>query len=136
LSDSRIAALWALARRLLIGGTPLLAVCLGHQVLAGVLGLPIRRMPVPAQGLQRDIDFFGRRERVGCYNAFAAYSEVDLLLPALSREAVRVSRDRVTGEVYGLRGRHLRSAQFHPESVLTERGPELLREMLTAMFVV
>jgi phenazine biosynthesis protein phzE len=133
LRDSRIAALRALTRRLLIGGTPLLSVCLGHQVLAGLLGLAVRRMPTPAQGLQRDIDYFGRRERVGCYHTFAAYSDADVVMPALLAEPVRVSRDRVTGEVYGLRASRLRSAQFHPESVLTERGPELWREMLTAL---
>ena len=134
LSDSRIVALGALTRRLLANGTPLLAVCLGHQVLAALLGLAVRRMPVPAQGLQRDIDFFGRRERVGCYHTFAAYSEVDVLSPAGEpAQPVRVSRDRVTGEVYGLRASRLRSAQFHPESVLTARGPGLLHEMLAAL---
>jgi phenazine biosynthesis protein phzE len=133
LNDSRIAALRALTLRLLVGGRPLLSVCLGHQVLAGLLGLAVRRMPLPAQGLQREIDFFGRRERVGCYNTFAAHSEADVLMPTVLTEPVRVSRDRVTGEVYGLRASRLRSAQFHPESVLTERGPDLLREMLTAL---
>jgi phenazine biosynthesis protein phzE len=147
LNDSRIVALRALTRLLVVGGTPLLSVCLGHQVLADLLGLAVRRMPAPAQGLQRDIDFFGRPERVGCYHTFAAYSEVDVLMPAGAERAqsrtapgpalpaapVRVSRDRVTGEVYGLRAPGLRSAQFHPESVLTERGPDLLRDMLTAL---
>jgi phenazine biosynthesis protein phzE len=133
LSDSRIAALRALTRRLLRAGGPLLSVCLGHQVLADLLGLAVRRMPAPAQGLQRDIDFFGRRERVGCYHAFAAYSDVDVLVPPLLARPVELSRDRATGEVHAMRARGLRSAQFHPESVLTGRGPGLLREMMIAL---
>ena len=125
-----------LTRRLVTGGTPLLSVCLGHQVLATLLGLPVRRMPAPAQGVQREIDFFGRRERVGYYNTFAAYSDSDCLATALFAEPVRVSRDRASGEVYGLRAPALRSAQFHPESVLTRGGPELLAGMMAALMEV
>jgi phenazine biosynthesis protein phzE len=133
LNDSRIAALWDLTRRLVAGGTPLLSVCLGHQVLAGLLGLPVRRMPVPAQGTPRDIEFFGRSQRVGCYNTFAAYSDHDRVTTDLVAGPVEVSRDRVSGEVYGLRAPGLRSAQFHPESVLTHDGPGLLADMLTGL---
>jgi 2-amino-4-deoxychorismate synthase len=133
LSDSRIVALRELTRSLVTGRVPLLSVCLGHQVLAVLLGLPVRRMPSPAQGLRRDIDFFGRTESVGCYHAFAAYSDRDRLTTPLIPKAVQVSRDRASGEVFGLRAPGVWSAQFHPESVLTRRGPALLREMLTAV---
>jgi phenazine biosynthesis protein phzE len=133
LSDSRMVALRTLTRTLVTARVPLLSVCLGHQVLAVLLGLPVRRMPSPAQGVRRDIDFFGRRESVGCYNTFAAYSGHDRLVTPLIPKVVRVSRDGRTGEVFGLRAPGLRSAQFHPESVLTRRGPELLREMLTGV---
>ena len=129
----KIAALRARTRRALRGGVPLLAVCLGHQVLAGLLGLPPRRRPAPAQGERREIDFFGRAERVGFYNTFAAYSAVDAVTHPLARGAIEVSRDRYTGEVYGLRAPGLRSVQFHPESVLTENGPRILANLFTSM---
>jgi phenazine biosynthesis protein phzE len=131
--DPRIGALHALTRRLLIDQVPTLSVCLGHQVLAVLLGLTVRRRPEPAQGVQREIDFFGRREAVGCYNTFAAYSDRDRLATDLMSTPVEVSRDRATGEVYGLRAPGLRSAQFHPESVLTRHGPDLLRDMLASL---
>jgi phenazine biosynthesis protein phzE len=44
---------------------------------------------------------------------------------------VRVSRDDSTGEVHALRGPGFASAQFHPESVLTRRGPQILADMFT-----
>jgi phenazine biosynthesis protein phzE len=44
-----------------------------------------------------------------------------------------VCRDRTTGEVYGLRAPAVRSVQFHPESILTERGGDLVRDLMTAL---
>jgi phenazine biosynthesis protein phzE len=111
----------------LADGTPLLSICLGHQVLAGLLGLPPRRRPVPAQGERREIDLFGRTERVGFYNTFAAYSDADTI------GAVEVSRDRYTTEVHALRGPRLWSLQFHPESILTEDGPRILSDVLSSL---
>jgi phenazine biosynthesis protein phzE len=106
---------------------PLLAVCLSHQVLCRRLGFDLRRRESPNQGLQREIDLFGARERVGFYNTFAAHSDDD------KREVdgvglVEVSRDVGTGEVHALRGPAFASMQFHPESVLTVDGPRLIAE--------
>lgn len=127
LTDPKIARLRTLTETLLAQRIPLLAVCLGHQVLAGVLGLPVRRRPVPAQGEQRAIEHFGR---VGFYHTFSAYSTLDRL------GAVEVCRDRATGEVYALRGPGVRSVQFHPESVLTQRGADIVRGLVTALLRV
>jgi phenazine biosynthesis protein phzE len=78
---------------------------------------------VPNQGVQREIDLFGRRELVGFYNTFAAHSAVD----GLDRDGLRVEvcRDRRTGEVHALRAPTLVSLQFHVESILTEDGVRL-----------
>jgi 2-amino-4-deoxychorismate synthase len=130
LADPKIAALRTLTATLLAERIPVLSVCLGHQVLAGLLGLPLRRRPVPAQGEQREIDLFGRVERVGFYHTFAAYSEVDRVVD------VEVCRDPVTREVYALRGPGVRSVQFHPESVLTQRGADIVRGLVTALLRV
>jgi 2-amino-4-deoxychorismate synthase len=126
--DPRIAVLRRIVSGLLASGTPVLAVCLGHQVLASQLGLPLRRRPVPAQGEQREIDLFGAPEWVGFYNTFAAYCEADEL-PG----GVEVARDPVTGEVFALRGTRLWSMQFHPESVLTRQGLDILRKAIGAL---
>ena len=135
-TDPKIAALRELTETLVRQRTPVLSVCLGHQVLAGLLGLPICRRPVPAQGEQREIDFFGRGERVGFYNTFAAYADADHLTCPLTGVPVEVGRDRDTSEVYGLRAPRIRSVQFHPESVLTRRGPAILRELIGTLLDV
>ncbi|HEV7453419.1 MAG TPA: anthranilate synthase family protein [Pseudonocardiaceae bacterium] len=129
-NDPRIAALWQVVGRLLRGEVPFLCVCLSHQVLASALGLELVRRETPNQGVQEEIDLFGRRERVGFYNTFAARSEHDLLHRVGLPGPVRVSRDRYTGEVHALRGPGFASTQFHPESLLTQNGVHILNELV------
>ncbi|GAB3855943.1 anthranilate synthase family protein [Dactylosporangium cerinum] len=132
-TDPRIAALRDTAGDLLAGAVPFLAVCLGHQVVCDALGLPIRRLPVPAQGVQREVPVFGRAERVGFYNTFTATSASDRLHCPVTSRPVRVSRDPRTGAVHALEGHGMRSVQFHVESVLTENGLDILGRMLVAV---
>ncbi|MEU7580034.1 anthranilate synthase family protein [Streptomyces sp. NPDC041068] len=121
----KMARLHADVRELLRRGGPFLAVCLSHQVLSLALGFELNRLPAPNQGLQKEIDLFGVRERVGFYNTFAAYSHDD------KRDVepvgvVEVSRDTATGEVHALRGPRFMSMQFHAESILTQDGPRII----------
>jgi phenazine biosynthesis protein phzE len=124
-ADTKIRHLYDAADRLLRERRPFLAVCLSHQVLCRRLGLELFRLPVPSQGLQREIEFFDGPERVGFYNSFAARGVADLFQADGTGE-VRVSRDPRTGEVHGLLGPHFASTQFHGESVLTLDGPRIL----------
>jgi phenazine biosynthesis protein phzE len=131
-TDSKMAALRRAVGRLLAERRPFLAVCLSHQVLSTLLGLSVLRRDVPNQGVQRQIDFFGRCEVVGFYNTFAAHSTADEF-DAGPAGRVEVSRDPVTGEVHGLRGQHFRSMQFHAESVLTLDGVRLIADVITSL---
>ncbi|NUR00289.1 MAG: phenazine-specific anthranilate synthase [Streptomyces sp.] len=133
MAHPRIGCLHAAVRTLLAERRPFLAVCLSHQVLSLALGLVVSRLPAPNQGLQKEIDYFGAVQRVGFYNAFAAVSDDD------KREVegvgvVEISRDPATGEVYGLRGPHFMTMQFHAESVLTQNGPRILAAALQDVF--
>jgi phenazine biosynthesis protein phzE len=130
-SVPRIAVLRDVVDELLERRRPLLAVCLGHQVLAGALGLPLYRKEDTYQGVQREIDFFGRPERVGFYSTFAARSTVDSRDTRYGR--VELCRDRATGDVAVLRGPTFAGVQFHPESVLSEHGIDLVRELIAAI---
>lgn len=131
--DPKIATMRRSIRRLLDEGRPLLAVCLGHQVLADLLGLELRRLPVPNQGAQHEIEVFGRREHCGFYNTFAAYSETDHVEAPVRGGKVKLDRDPLTGVVHATRGDRFRSLQFHAESVLTRRGVDLIGQVVTEL---
>ncbi|MGK4581616.1 anthranilate synthase family protein [Kitasatospora sp. HPMI-4] len=114
---------------LLADRQPFLAVCLSHQVLSMLLGLDVVRRDVPNQGIQREIDLFGRRERVGFYNTFAAVSSEDKIESDVAG-VVEVCRDIESGEVHALRGAGFASMQFHAESVLTKDGVRIVGDLL------
>lgn len=127
--DPKILRLRSTVDRLLAERRPFVSVCLSHQVLSRRLGLDLVRREVPNQGVQREIDLFGARERVGFYNTFAAHSAADLR-HVDGVGPVEVSRDPRTGEVHALRGPHFTSMQFHAESVLTVDGPRIVADIV------
>jgi phenazine biosynthesis protein phzE len=130
IADRKIDRLRELVGRLFDRDIPFVGECLSHQVLCDLLGLDLFKRDRPNQGTQRRIDFFGRPEPVGFYNSYAARHDGDLLRSPLARGAIEVCRDRRTGEVHALRGERFASTQFHLESVLTQRGTEILSELL------
>ncbi|MFI2714242.1 chorismate-binding protein [Micromonospora sp. NPDC018662] len=124
----KMAALRALLVELLATGRPTLAVCLGHQLLAGLLGLPLHRRDAPYQGLPRDVPVFGVTRRVGFYASFTARADADRVSSRYG--PVEVSRDPVDGAVHALRGAGFAGVQFHPESVLSRDGTVVLADLL------
>jgi phenazine biosynthesis protein phzE len=126
-----MARMRGLVAGLLDAGRPMLAICLSHQLLAGLLGLPLRRKASPYQGMQRDIDLFGRRALVGFYSTFTATHPEPALDTAYG--PVELARDPANGDVHALRGRTFAGLQFHPESVLSQHGIELLRDLVTSL---
>ncbi|WP_031071884.1 anthranilate synthase family protein [Streptomyces sp. NRRL WC-3742] len=108
---------------------PLLAVCLSHQLLSAELGLPLARKAVPYQGAQESVDLFGTRRTVGFYNTFTARC-TDAEAQRLAAAGVEVARDAATGDVHALRGPGFAGLQFHPESVLTRDGLDIVAGLL------
>jgi 2-amino-4-deoxychorismate synthase len=127
--DAKIKAVRSAVDDLLAAGTPFLAVCLGHQVLCGSLGLPLTYKDIVFQGTQTNVGVLGRRENVGFYNTFVARASAGARTPA----GVVVDSDDRTGDVHAISGPHYRGVQFHAESILTENGFDLVRELMLAL---
>ncbi|MEW1547210.1 anthranilate synthase family protein [Streptomyces tsukubensis] len=129
-ADPKMRLLRTLAAELLAGREHgVLGVCLGHELIAAELGLPLVRKAAPYQGAQERIDFFGRPETVGFYSSFTARCDA-AAARRLAERAVEVARDPLSGEVHALRAPGFASVQFHPESVLTMDGPALVAGLL------
>jgi phenazine biosynthesis protein phzE len=128
----KIKALAAATDDLLAAGHPFLAVCLGHQVLCARLGLPLAFKNVVFQGTQQRVHILGREEEVGFYNTFVARVSDEAQLPA----GVSVDNDPVSGDVHLITGPHYRGVQFHAESLLTQHGYAILRELVSALLGV
>ncbi len=128
LTQPKMAALRRLLTELLATGQPTLAVCLGHQLLCGLLGLPLHRRDAPYQGLQREVEVFGVQRRVGFYSTFTAQADTDRLPTPYG--SMEVARDDTSGAVHALRGANVAGVQFHPESVLSPDGVDLLADLL------
>jgi 2-amino-4-deoxychorismate synthase len=122
----KIAVLREAVRDLLAGGQPFLAVCLGHQVLCGELGLPLHYKDIVFQGTQTRVEVLDREENVGFYNTFVARVDDPASLPP----GVRVERDPDSGDVHLVSGPHYRGIQFHAESILTENGYGVIRDLV------
>jgi phenazine biosynthesis protein phzE len=131
--DPKMAALRTLVDGALRRGQPLLGVCLGHQILAGLLGLRMHRRKKPYQGLQREVEMFGSVRRVGFYSTFTPLSDVDFL--ATPYGVAALARDQLDGSVHALRGSRFAGVQFHPESVLSPDGVDVLRELVTGLLL-
>jgi anthranilate synthase/aminodeoxychorismate synthase-like glutamine amidotransferase len=110
---------------------PTLGVCLGHQAIVEGFGGKVDPARALVHGKASPIQHDGRgvftglpdELDVGRYHSLAATRVPDEL---------EVTSRTVDGEVMGVRHRELpiEGVQFHPESVLTPRGPDLLRTFL------
>ncbi|WP_342418228.1 glutamine amidotransferase-related protein [Rathayibacter sp. VKM Ac-2630] len=127
-SEPRIARLRELMTRRLDSQRPMLAVCLSHQMLSLLAGLPVEPLPAPRQGVRLAVDVFGEEAAIGFYNTFSSVAGSGLeRTPLLDLE---VSGDPVSGVVDALRGEHVASVQGHLESVLSSDGLRTLERLV------
>ena len=126
LDDPKMAVLHGVVAGLLETERPFLAVCLGHQALSHQLGLDLAFKDIVFQGTQSKLSVLDRPEVVGFYNTFVARVP-DGGLP----DGVTVETDPETGDVHLLAGSHFRGVQFHAESILTQNGFGILRDLVT-----
>ncbi|MFQ5881697.1 MAG: anthranilate synthase component II [Candidatus Methylomirabilales bacterium] len=115
------------------GRTPILGVCLGHQCIGAAFGGKVVRAGRLMHGKTSMINHDGRTLFRHLPNPFEATRYHSLLV---EREALpsclEVSAGTAEGEIMGLRHRNyqVEGVQFHPESILTAVGKDLLRNFL------
>jgi len=112
---------------------PILGVCLGHQALAIAFGGRVERAPELVHGRAVSVEHAG----VGVFRGlpspldFARYNSLSVTgaLPAVLERTAWSADDDTLGLRH--RERPLEGVQFHPESILSERGSELLANFVS-----
>ena len=114
------------------GTLPVLGVCLGHQVIVdmcgGTVGRAARLMHGKSDMVRHDgsplYDGLANPFEAGRYHSLAAIGEIPEVLAVTARTA--------EGELMGVRHRELNvhGVQFHPESVLTPHGRQMIENFL------
>ncbi len=120
----------------LAGRIPIFGVCLGHQSLAQAFGGKIVRASRLMHGKTSPIHHDGRGVFAGLPSPFDATRYHSLLVePSSVPDCLEVSARTEQGEIMGLRHRELalEGVQFHPESILTEQGMQLLENWLKTL---
>ncbi len=114
-------------------GVPILGVCLGHQCIGEVFGGEIVQAPAIMHGKTSLVQHTGAGVLAGLPVPFQATRYHSLIVDAASvPECLEVTASTSDGVVMALRHRELpiEGVQFHPESILTTGGHDLLRNFL------
>jgi para-aminobenzoate synthetase component 2 len=117
----------------LAGKFPILGVCLGHQAIGAAFGAKIIRAPKLFHGKTSEIEHDGKGIFKSVPNPLIAtrYHSLIVERKSLPRE-LEVSAETRDGIIMAVRHRKhkIEGVQFHPESVLTESGKQILKNFL------
>ena len=116
---------------------PILGVCLGHQSIGQVFGGKIVAAPVLMHGKTSSVH----------HNNIGVFQGLDNPFKATRYHSLIIERDTIPdeleitawvsdGTIMGVRHReysHIQGVQFHPESILTNSGKQLLRNFLNSL---
>ncbi|NEO93992.1 MAG: aminodeoxychorismate/anthranilate synthase component II [Moorea sp. SIO3G5] len=121
-----------------LGSTlPIIGVCLGHQALGQVFGGKIVSAPVLMHGKTSEIHHTGVGVFRGLPNPFTATRYHSLVIDRSScPDVLEITAWVDDGTIMGVRHRnypHLEGVQFHPESILTSSGQQLLKNFLESL---
>ncbi len=116
---------------------PILGVCLGHQSIGQIFGGNVVAAPVLMHGKTSEIQHSGVGVFQGLANPFTATRYHSLVIDRPTcPDTLEITAWVADGTVMGVRHRqypHIQGVQFHPESILTSCGKELLRNFLLSL---
>jgi anthranilate synthase/aminodeoxychorismate synthase-like glutamine amidotransferase len=112
--------------------TPLLGVCLGHQGIGIAFGGEVVRAPQLMHGKVSSVEHDGRGVFRGVSHPFVAGRYHSLVVAEPLPAGLEASARSEDGTIMGVRHRQfpIHGVQFHPESVLTGEGKQVLRNFL------
>ncbi len=122
--------------RQLSGRIPIFGVCLGHQAIGQAFGGKVIRAPRLMHGKTSPIEHDGRGVFSSLPSPFQATRYHSLIVEEKSLPTVlEVSARTAEGEIMAVRHRNLpvEGVQFHPESILTEHGHQLVENWLKSL---
>lgn len=115
------------------GKVPLLGVCLGHQAIGQAFGGKVIRAPELMHGKASEVRHDGKTIFAGLNDHFLAGRYHSLIVEKSTLPAcLEISAFTADDVIMGLRHRELKveGVQFHPESILTDSGKQLLSNFL------
>ncbi|MEG3848858.1 aminodeoxychorismate/anthranilate synthase component II [Microcoleus sp. herbarium19] len=116
---------------------PILGVCLGHQSIGQVFGGKIVSAPVLMHGKTSQVEHSGAGVFAGVESPMIATRYHSLVIEKQScPEVLEITAWVEDGTIMGVRHReypHIEGVQFHPESILTTSGKQLLRNFLARL---
>lgn len=113
--------------------TPILGVCLGHQLVGELLGGEVVRAAKPMHGKTSSITHDGTSVFTGLPSPMNVMRYHSLLIaPPSLPDGLRITAQTENGEIMGIAHETfpLHGVQFHPESILSEHGEALIRNWL------
>jgi para-aminobenzoate synthetase component II len=114
------------------GRIPILGICLGHQVIGAVFGGQVNRAKVPMHGDSSLITHDGTGVFAGLPGPLSVGRYHSLIVEDVDTTPLAVTARSDSGEIMGLKHRDhpTHGVQFHPESIMTEHGYDMLRNFL------
>lgn len=113
---------------------PLFGVCLGHQTIGQIFGGKVIRAPVPMHGKVSDIRHDGKSVFKGLPSPFPATRYHSLIVERETLpDCLEVTAETQDGIIMGLahKEKPIHGVQFHPESIATDHGHQMLKNFLT-----
>jgi para-aminobenzoate synthetase component 2 len=118
------------------GRVPIFGVCLGHQAIGQAFGGSVVRAPRLMHGKTSPIEHEGQGVFRGLPSPFLATRYHSLVIdPPSLPECLEVTARTAEGEIMGVRHKSqpIEGVQFHPESILTEGGMQLVDNWLRSL---